>query len=420
MSWVEQYFRNQAEVMQMLIGLTALGMAAFLARLAVKVVLVRALGKVRAMSNGRLPRALLDDQVLRRFAQVVPSLVVQLGIGLVPHLPATPMSIIRNVALALTAVHVARTITLALSLLAEQSRKEDAAHNAASVKGTIQLINIILYAAAVIVIIAALMDRSPLIVLSGMGAFSAVLMLVFKDTILSFTAGLLINSNDMLRIGDWIEMPQAGADGSIKDIALHTVKVQNWDLTITTIPTWKFVSESYKNWRGMSEAGGRRIKRALRIDAGSVRFLTAQELQKLSQIQLIHDYLQSKAQEVAHTNQSQRQQWAGFAHNSANERRLTNIGTFRAYALAYLQARPDLHKGMTMMVRQLEPSAQGIPLELYCFTSTTAWTEYEGIQSDIFDHLLAILPEFGLRGFQSPSGADLQGLPAHQAARALE
>ena len=201
---------------------------------------------------------------------------------------------------------------------------------------------------------------------------SAVLMLVFKDTILSFTAGVQLSSNDMLRIGDWIEMPQVGADGDVIDIALHTVKVQNFDKTITTIPTWRLMSESYRNWRGMNESGGRRIKRTLQIDASSIRFLDAQQMAYFSGFALLQDYMQGKRSEVEHANAEARATLGERVELVANQRRLTNIGTLRAYIMAYLQAHPGIHQGMTLMVRALEPTPEGVPLELYCFTSTTA------------------------------------------------
>ncbi|RMX08335.1 mechanosensitive ion channel family protein [Corticibacter populi] len=394
----------------MAIGLVLLACAAFFARFVVASALRKALGSLRDRTQTRLLKTFLDERILARAAQIVPSLVVQLGINLVPHLPATPYTIIRNVAFALTALHFVRTITMALNVIQERSLQNDPSHKFMAIKSTVQLINIVLYGACTILIIAVLIDRSPVIVLSGMGAMSAVLMLVFKDTILSFTAGILIASNDMLRVGDWIEMPQAGADGDVVDISLHTIKVQNWDKTITTIPTWKLVSESYKNWRGMQASGGRRIKRSIRIDAGTVRFLTNEEIARLSSINLIHDYLEDKRHEVQSSNEDRRHALGALAELPANQRRLTNIGTFRAYALAYLKHHPGIHQDMTLMVRQMEPTPEGIPMELYCFTNSTAWVAYEGYQSDIFDHLLAILPELGLRAFQNPSGADMRAM----------
>ncbi|MCB5363180.1 mechanosensitive ion channel family protein [Pusillimonas sp. CC-YST705] len=271
-----------------------------------------------------------------------------------------------------------------------------------SIKSYLELAKIILWGVCAILIFSLLIDQSPLLMLSGLGAMSAVLLLVFKDTLLSLVASTQLTSNDLLRIGDWIEMPQANADGFVVDIALHTVKVENWDKTITTIPTYKLFSEAYRNWRNMFEVGARRIKRTLRINAASVRFLTPEEIQGLSRYRLLSDYLAGKRQELDEANSA-----LGDASSvPANQRRLTNLGTFRAYALAYLEQNQELHSDMTMMVRMMEPTSEGIPIELYCFTAKTAWVEYERIQGDIFDHLLAILPELSLQLYQSPSGAD--------------
>jgi len=262
----------------------------------------------------------------------------------------------------------------------------------------------ILYIFGAIIIVATLIDRSPLLLLSGLGAMSAVILLVYKDTLLSFVASVQLTSNDMLRVGDWIEMPQVGADGDVVDITLHTVKVQNFDKTIVSIPTWRMMSESFKNWRGMQQSGGRRIKRSLFIDASGVRFVRDDEEIKLTQIHLLTDYIGRKQAELKSWNEAQ----GNVAALSANRRRMTNIGTFRAYALAYLNSHPDIQPDMTCMVRQMQATAQGIPLEIYCFTRTTAWADYERIQGDIFDYLLAVMPEFGLSLYQQPSGMDFR------------
>ena len=254
--------------------------------------------------------------------------------------------------------------------------------------------------------VAALIDRSPLILLSGLGAMAAVLMLIFQDTLLSLVASVQISSSDIIRVGDWIEMPQLNADGDVIDIALHTVKVQNFDKTITTIPTKRFISDPFKNWRGMQESGGRRIKRCLYLDQTSVRFLSPDEIARLQRFLLLGQYLSSKQSELLSWNT----ELAEAAQEPANTRRVTNIGTFRAYVELYLRQHRGINQNMTLLVRQLQPTADGLPLELYCFTNTVAWAAYEGYQSDIFDHLLAILPEFGLRVFQHPSGADMREL----------
>jgi len=231
-------------------------------------------------------------------------------------------------------------------------------------------------------------------------------MLVFKDTLLSFVAGLQISSNNTIRKGDWIVMPQYGADGDVIDISLHSIQIQNWDKTITTIPTHKLLEESFINWRGMEESGGRRISRSLNININSVRFLSEKELQELGRIALLKDYINEKMSEIIMDNDTRD---IDLGHE-INGRQLTNIGTFRAYIYLYLQSRPDIHKDMTLLVRQLQPKEHGIPLQIYAFSNITAWAEYENIQSDIFDHLIATAPHFHLSLFQNPSGEDIRNI----------
>ena len=401
--------------MQAAAGLALLLLLATATRLLALLLFMPVLRRVRQQAQTWLTEVALHDDVLRGMARVLPSLVVQLGVERIPHLDPTFATVVGNVAMAFMVVQVVRALMAMLDavlLLQQQSSAQQdgqaAALKARSIKSYVQLGKLVLMLAGAIVTVASLLDRSPLIVLSGLGAMSAVLMLVFKDTILSFTAGVQLSSTDMLRLGDWIEMPQVGADGDVIDIALNTVKVQNWDKTITTIPTWRLVSESYKNWRGMSESGGRRIKRTLRLDASSVRFLDAAEMAYFSRFELLHDYMGAKTVAVQEANTQARAQLGDKADLPANQRRLTNLGTFRAYVEAYLRAHPRIHQNMTLMVRTLEPTPEGVPLELYCFTATTAWVAYEATQGDIFDHLLAILPEFGLRLYQSPSGNDMR------------
>ena len=230
-------------------------------------------------------------------------------------------------------------------------------------------------------------------------------MLIVQDTILSLVASVQISGDGRIRMGDWIEMPSQNADGDVIDIALHTVTVQNFDKTITTVPTKKLVTESFKNWRGMQEAGGRRIKRSLYLDQHSVRFLDAVQVQQLGDFALLQDYLAGKQEELQRWNAELESR--GMA--PVNARRVTNLGTFRAYVECYLRAHPRIHQDMTLLVRQLQPTTQGLPLEIYCFTASTAWADYESAQADVFDHLLAILPEFGLRVFQESSDAMLMG-----------
>lgn len=255
-------------------------------------------------------------------------------------------------------------------------------------------------------IIALLIGKSPLILLSGLGAMTAIMMLVFKDPIMGLVAGIQLSANNMVNIGDWLEMPKYGADGAVTDIGLTTVKVRNWDNTVTTIPTYALISDSFKNWKGMTESGGRRIKRSIRLDTTSIHFLDQEQIDSLVKANLLEPYIGDKISEIKVFNSSIPEDRV----TPLNQRRLTNIGTFRAYVEAYLKAHPKIHKNMTIMVRQLESDSNGLPIEIYAFTNTTVWVEYEGSQSDIFDHIFSILPQFELRVHQSPTGTDMRAI----------
>ncbi|ECR2650285.1 mechanosensitive ion channel family protein [Salmonella enterica] len=272
-------------------------------------------------------------------------------------------------------------------------------------KGIFQGIKLIGAIIVGILMISLLIGQSPAILISGLGAMAAVLMLVFKDPILGLVAGIQLSANDMLKLGDWLEMPKYGADGAVIDIGLTTVKVRNWDNTITTIPTWSLVSDSFKNWSGMSVSGGRRIKRSINIDATSIHFLDDDEKQRLLTAQLLKPYLTSRHQEIDEWNKQ-----LDAPESALNHRRMTNIGTFRAYLNEYLRHHPRIRKDMTLMVRQLAPDDHGLPIEIYAFTNTVVWLEYESIQADIFDHIFAVVEEFGLRIHQTPTGSDIRAL----------
>ena len=294
------------------------------------------------------------------------------------------------------ALIVGLTILEVLSVFNKISEKIDVLKDR-PIKGYIQILKIIISAFVVIIIFAIVTGQSVAYYISGLGALTAVLLLVFQDTILSFVASVQIGQNDIIKIGDWIEVPEFGADGDVVDIALHTVKVQNWDKTITTIPTSKIVNTSVKNWRAMSEYGGRRIKRSLLIDISSIKFLTVKEISELEKLAPLKDYISFKNNELSKFNAS-----IENPDNNIETRKLTNIGTYRAYVESYLKQNSNLNtETMTFLVRQLPSSPEGVPLEIYTFTNTTEWEAYEKIQSDIFDHLFAILPKFGLRVFQN-------------------
>ena len=281
-----------------------------------------------------------------------------------------------------------------------------------SIKAYLQVMGIVVYVLGGIAVVAILFDKSPWVFLSGIGAMTAVLLLIFKDTILSLVASLQIGSYDLVKVGDWIEMSKYGADGDVIDISLHTVKVQNFDKTIVTIPTHKLVEDSVRNWRGMTESGGRRIKRSVSIDMTSFRFCDQEMIRRFSEILVLKDYIKEKLTELETYNREH-----GIDDSVlVNGRRMTNIGTFRAYVKAYLRHHPRVNEGMTFLIRQLQPSAEGLPIQIYIFTDTTDWVEYEGIQSDIFDHILTVVPEFGLRVFQEPTGQDFrEGLTSRSA-----
>lgn len=399
-------------VLQTLSACLLLALLAWLLDLLVKRILVRGLRRVLHSVTDEhhdIPR------VIARLAHVVPALAVWHAVGLIPGLPEGAITVVRNVSVGFIVLMLALAGAAALdvvNLVYQRRRGDDAKRH--PIKGYLQVLKIVLYALTTILVVASLMDRSPLILLSGLGAMAAVLMLIFQDTILSLVASVQIASNDIVRVGDWVEMPQLNADGAVIDIALHTVKVQNWDKTVTTIPTRRFFTDPFKNWRGMQESGGRRIKRSLYLDQQSVTFLDDAAVARLAQFAILQDYLADKQREIHETNRGLSAR--GLA--PVNSRRLTNIGSFRAYVDRYLRSHPGIHQGMTLMVRQLAPGADGLPLEIYCFTNTVQWTSYEGIQSDVFDHLLAILPAFGLRVFQHPSGADLHDRWRAEAARA--
>ncbi len=406
--WLEQIEALQAALAAYpwayrLIVAAALVLAAWLANWITKRVLLRGLRRVLHAASLRTGDHEVKLTVIPRLANVIPALILSAGVVAVPGLPEWLIATVHNVCSAFIVLTIALAISHALDLVnVAWQRRPDA--NSKPIKGYLQLVKIVMFVLATVLMVAIVSDRSPLILLTGMGAMSAVLLLVFKDTILSLVASVQLSNNDMLRVGDWIEMPSLDADGDVVDIALNTVKVQNWDKTITTIPTYRLISESFKNWRGMSESGGRRIKRSLLLDQKSVRFLTADERTNLRRIALIDDYLDAQRGELEHYNTTL--QAAG--KDAINNRRATNLGTFRAYVTAYLRAHPGVNQEMTLMVRQLEPGPTGVPMQVYCFSADVGWVAYENLAGDIFDHLLAILPEFGLRVFQGSSDAPLR------------
>ncbi|MDR3539495.1 MAG: mechanosensitive ion channel [Desulfosporosinus sp.] len=342
---------------------------------------------------------LLERRVFHKLSQIVPAIIIYY---FAPIFPAKIATIIQRLSSAYIVLVGILLIDALLNSVEDIYRTFEVSKNK-PIKGYLQVIKIFVYILGGIMIIATIIGQSPLLLLSGIGALTAVLLLVFKDSLLGLVAGIQLSSNDMIRLGDWIEMPKYGANGDVIDISLNTVKIKNFDNTITTIPTYALVSDSFKNWRGMTLSGGRRIERSVYIDTTSIVFCTDEMLEEFEKIQYLADYLRNKKNEIAQYNLEHNIDTS----NSVNGRNLTNIGIFRAYIQIYLEKYPKIHKEMTRMVRQLPPGESGLPLEIYAFTNDTEWVNYETIQSDIFDHILAIVPQFGLRIFQKPTGYDL-------------
>jgi len=374
---------------------------AILTNLITRRVLLSVLSILIKKSKTKWDDALLERRVLHRAAHVAPALIFYWLAGAFPPVE----DLITRLAMVYMLAMGGLVISALMNAFVDVYRTTEGARNR-PIKGFVQLGQILLVVVIVILNIAVLFEQSPVALLGGLGAMTAVLILVFKDTILSLVASFQISSSKTVRLGDWIEMPKYGADGDVIDVSLHSIQVQNWNKTISTIPTYAFISESFKNWRGMEESGGRRIKRAISIDLNSIKFCNVEMIERFSGFAYITDYIRDKKTELAEHNAKHNVDTAYLV----NGRHLSNVGTFRAYVEAYLKNHPKIHKDMTFLVRQLPPSEYGLPLEIYVFSNIQAWAEYEAIQADIFDHLLAVLPLFDLRVYQRPSGHDLSAL----------
>jgi miniconductance mechanosensitive channel len=388
-----------------LAGLLALLVAAIIAAFITKRLWLKLIRLLVTRTRNTWDDALVEQNVFSRLSQIVPALLVYKGITLVPGVPDELATLIQSVVTAgvvLLLALVANGTLVAISTIYETLP----AAPGRPIKGFIQLGQIAVWVIGAILVVAALLDESPVIMLSGLGALTAVAMIVFQDTLLSLVASIQLTSQKIIRVGDWLEMPEYNADGDVIDVALYNVTVQNWDKTLTTIPTSKLVGGAFKNWRGMTESGGRRIKRTINLDLNSIRSLTDAEVQRFTKFALLKDYIAQKNAELQAFNTA----LDSPGEDGVNLRRLTNIGTLRAYIYNYLKNHPRIIKDMTLIVRQLQSGNEGVPIEVYCFCNDTNWSNYEGIQSDIFDHLFAITPEFGLQVYQSPAGTDLQRL----------
>lgn len=392
--WVDQY-----PWLEMLSSLSIVAILAFLLYFVTKKVVVAGLRRLIS----RLPFAnhhiIENYSVIRRIANIVPALFIINAITTVPHLSDKFVQFVQMAAQAWIFLTIAMSISELLNIFNIIYQRNPKSHNK-PIKGYLQLVKLLVFIVCTLMILGTFLKKDVFTLLAGFGAMAAVLMLVFQNTILSLVASVQISSYDMIRIGDWIEMPSLGADGTVIDMSLHTVTVQNFDKTYTTIPTNRLVTDTFKNWRGMADANCRRIKRSIYIDQSSIHFLNDQEFAKLKNFLILQDYLEEKSSELS--------DWNETVTDLLNQRRLTNLGTFRAYVVHYLKQHPRIAQQETILVRQLQPTPQGVPLEIYVFTNTTAWVAYEDIQSDIFDHLLAIIGEFGLLTYQAPSGVDFK------------
>ncbi len=351
--------------------------------------------------------AFLRRRVLKRLANLAPVLVIYVLTPMALAGLGRPIAFVRGTTQVFMIVILMLVLDSVLNAVVDIYRTFEISKEI-PIRGFIQVLKLLLYFLAVILIISIVLNKTPVYLLSGLGALTAVLMLIFRDAILGFVAGIQLTANKMVAQGDWIEMPNYGADGDVMEVTLTTVKVQNFDKTVTTIPTYALISESFKNWRGMEESGGRRIKRAVTIDMNTIRFCDQEMLGRFEKIEYISEYIEKKKRELKEFNRAKKVDHASLA----NGRRMTNIGTFRAYVQAYLRNHPMINPEMTFLVRQLRPTEHGLPIEIYVFSKDKAWVNYEAIQADIFDHILAVLREFDLRIFQNPTGGDFRRLVA--------
>ena len=375
---------------------------AILADYIVKRIIITTITRLARRSKNEWDDVFVKQKVFNRLAHLAPALIVFYALQYIFE-AENLVNFLGNLTQAYMVVVVLLVVDALLNALHEIYQKLPISQGR-NIKGYVQVVKIIVYFAAVIMIIAIFSGKAPTVLLTGLGAMAAVLILVFKDTILGFVASIQLSANKMVNVGDWISMPKYNADGDVIDISLNTVKVQNWDKTIATIPTYALVSESFSNWKGMEQSGGRRIKRSINIDMNSVTFLSKTQIEKFRKFYLLKDYINKMEKEIAEYNQSLQMEEGTVT----NGRKMTNLGTFRKYLEEYLHQHPMIHQDMTFLVRHLQPTDKGLPVEIYVFSKDQAWANYEKIQADIFDHILAILPEFDLHVFQNPTGNDFQ------------
>jgi miniconductance mechanosensitive channel len=393
------------ELTATLIGIVALLVVSVGVFLLVQRLVLRTVADLAKRTATTWDDLVIEKQLLHRISWAVPWLLAYEFVARVPYASAEAIQGFRRLALCALVFVTLRSLAAFLGIVETIYSRYPSALNR-PIKGYLQIVMIVASMFGAITMISIMLDRSPWLLLSGLGAMTAVLLLVFRDTLLSLVAGIRITTNDLIRVGDWIEMPQFSADGDVVEIALHAIKVQNWDRTFSVIPTHAFLEHSFRNWRGMTDSGGRRIKRPIYIDMSSIRFLSPEEIERFKTFDLLRDYIERKQAELDEWNRTHPQN----RDAQVNARRLTNVGTLRAYISAYLRQHPAIHQEMIQLVRQLAPTQKGLPIEIYAFSAKIGWVDYEGVQADIFDHVLSLVPEFGLRLFQAPSGSDFANL----------
>ncbi len=402
---------SNINVLTSILIVTLILIVAFVVNFIVKKYLIIILQKMAEKTKTQVDDILISHKVIFYITHLVPSTIIYLTFGFafdsdvkysfdVEHLTKIVYSV-----LALYIYVILWVVLFALVDAFYEIFQKSKLSRDVDIKGFLQLMKVIISMVFVILFVSKLIDKRPFAILTALGAVAAVLMFVFKDTLLGFVAGIQIAANKMAKPGDWISMPSMGADGIVLEIGLTTVKVQNWDKTISTVPTYALVSKSFANWKGMQEAGGRRIKRSFFIDVNSIKFCTPEMIEKYKKIDLLKSYIKEKEKEIEVHNKSKET----FEGTLVNSRYLTNIGTFRKYIEFYLRSNPNLKQDLTLLVRQLQVTPEGLPIEVYAFSSDQRWAYYEAIQADIFDHIFSIIHEFDLKLFQSPSGYDFKG-----------
>jgi len=399
LTWLESFgiIPHFAILLQSIIVFIILVLLAIISDFIARKIILSLIAKMVKKTKTEWDDILLKRNVFNKISHFAPAIIIYMSAGLINHQGLS------NFVIGASHIYMIMLLIVLLdnflSSIIDIYQSMPMSKNR-PIKGFVQVIKIFFYAMGTISIIALLFDKNPLSIIAGMGAFAAVLILVFKDTILGFVASVQLSVNQMVNVGDWISMPTKNTDGTVIDISLNTVKIQNWDKTISTIPTYCLISESFSNWKGMEDSDGRRIKRHICIDMKSVHFLTDNEISEFGKIDLISDYIKNKKDEIAKYNLN--------GKSSLNQRRLTNVGTFRIYLEEFLKHNKNINTEMTFLVRQLQASEKGLPIEIYVFSKDKEWANYEAIQSDIFDHILAVLPEMGLSVFQNPTGDDFQ------------